>query len=209
MDYVTEFVRLQLHTNPTPHNEWTKKEKAAAQKEFWEFVTLFYNPELNRPENALNLAKIRKHVRNKEKPERNYYFITISPPDDSKFKENLKAVQSLLRWTCWSGVIAVAEQRSSNEEFYGFHFHILAKKAKKYAPSNVKQRLSRLKTKFPGPATDIQIIEKNFAKDKQDYFFEKWGKTKKGEKKAKVMEMDEIWRKKHGLPRFFGEKFNL
>ena len=207
MDYVTEFVKMQLDTNPTPHNEWTKKEKEAAKKDFWEFVTLFYNPDLNRPENKLNLHKIRKHVaRKKGRLERNYYFVTICPPEHITLKESLKAIKSLLRWTCWKRIIAVPEQRSSNENFYGFHYHILAEKRKDYAPSNVKQRLSRIKKKWN---TDVQIIDSKFAKDKQDYFFEKWGKTKNGEEKAKVMEMDELWRKKHGLPRFFGEKLNL
>lgn len=206
MDYVKEFVKYQLDTNPTPHTEWSEKERKKKSREFFEFVTLFYFPEENRQENKLNLAKLRKHIAKKNKTERNYYFITVCPPEHITLKESLKAIKSLLAWSCWQEIIAVSEQRSSNEEFYGIHYHILAKKSKKYAPSNVKQRLSRLKKKWN---TDIQIIDEKFAKDKQNYLFEKWGTTNNGEKKAKVMEMDEIWRKKHGLPRYFGEKLIL
>ncbi len=209
MDYIKEFVKMQLATASTPHKEWSKEEKKRKMEDFWEFCTLFYEPELNRQENKLNLAKVRKFRNKANKIERNFYFITVCPPEHVELKESLKSIQSLMNWTCWSEIIGVAEQRSSNEEFYGHHYHILAKKCKKYAPSNVKQRLLRLKKKFPGPGTDIQIIDQKFAKDKQEYLFEKWGSTKNGEKKAKVMEMDVLWRKKHGLPRFFGEKLNI
>ncbi len=197
---------MQLATASTPHSEWSVEEKKKKMKDFWEFCTLFYEPELNRQENKLNLAKVRKFKNKNQKIERNFYFLTICPPEHVELKESLKAVSSLLKWTCWTQVIAVAEQRSANKEFYGHHYHILAKKSNKYAPSNVKQRISRIAKKWN---TDVQIIDQKFAKDKQDYLFEKWGTTKNGEKKAKVMEMDEIWRKQHGLPRFFGEKFNI
>ena len=206
MDYIKEFVKMQLATASTPHSEWSEEEKKRKMKDFWEFCTLFYEPELNRQENKLNLAKVRKFKNKSQKIEREFYFLTICPPEHVELKESLKAVNSLMKWTCWNQVIAVAEQRSSNKEFYGHHYHILAKKSKKYAPSNVKQRISRIAKKWN---TDVQIIDQRFAKDKQDYLFEKWGTTKNGEKKAKVMEMDEIWRKQHGLPRFFGEKFNI
>ncbi len=206
MDYIKEFVKMQLATASTPHSEWSEEEKKKKMKDFWEFCTLFYEPELNRQENKLNLAKVRKFKNKSQKIEREFYFLTICPPEHVELKESLKAVNSLLKWTCWNQVIAVAEQRSATTEFYGHHYHILAKKSKKYAPSNVKQRISRIAKKWN---TDVQIIDQKFAKDKQDYLFEKWGTTKNGEKKAKVMEMDEIWREKHGLPRFFGEKFNI
>ncbi len=206
MDYIKEFVKMQLATASTPHSEWSEEEKKKKMKDFWEFCTLFYEPELNRQENKLNLAKVRKFKNKSQKIEREFYFLTICPPEHVELKESLKAVNSLLKWTCWNQVIAVAEQRSATTEFYGHHYHILAKKSRKYAPSNVKQRISRIAKKWN---TDVQIIDQKFAKDKQDYLFEKWGTTKNGEKKAKVMEMDEIWREKHGLPRFFGEKFNI
>ncbi len=206
MDYIKEFVKMQLATASTPHSEWSEEEKKKKMKDFWEFCTLFYEPELNRQENKLNLAKVRKFKNKSQKIEREFYFLTICPPEHVELKESLKAVNSLMKWTCWTQVIAVAEQRSSNSEFYGHHYHVLAKKSRKYAPSNVKQRISRIAKKWN---TDVQIIDQKFAKDKQDYLFEKWGTTKNGEKKAKVMEMDEIWRKQHGLPRFFGEKFNI
>lgn len=206
MDYIKEFVKMQLATSSTPHNEWTQEERKKKMKDFWEFCTLFYEPELNRQENKLNLAQVRKFKNKSQKIERNFYFLTICPPEHVELKESLKQLNSLIKWTCWTDVIAVAEQRSSNTNFYGIHYHILTKKSKNYAPSNVKQRLSRIAKKWN---TDIQIIDQRFAKDKQEYLFEKWGTTKKGEKKAKVMEMDEIWREKHGLPRFFGKKLNL
>jgi len=206
MDYIKEFVKMQLATSSTPHNEWTQEERKKKMKDFWEFCTLFYEPELNRQENKLNLAQVRKFKNKSQKIERNFYFLTICPPEHVELNESLKQLNSLIKWTCWTDVIAVAEQRSSNQQFYGIHYHILTKKSKNYAPSNVKQRLSRIAKKWN---TDIQIIDQRFAKDKQEYLFEKWGTTKKGEKKAKVMEMDEIWREKHGLPRFFGKKLNL
>ncbi len=206
MDYIKEFFKMQLSTSSTPHKNWSPEERKKKMKDFWEFATLFYEPELNRQENKLNLAKVRKFKLKSNKTERLFYFITICPPEHVELKTSLKQLNSLLKWSCWTEIIAVAEQRSSNHDFYGFHYHILAKKSKKYAPSNVKQRISRIAKKWN---TNTQIIDQKFAKDKHDYLFEKWGTTKNGEKKAKVMEMDCIWRKKHGMPRFFGEKLNL
>ncbi len=131
---------MQLATSSTPHNEWTQDMRRKKMKDFWEFCTLFYEPELNRQENKLNLAKVRKFKNKNQKIERNFYFLTICPPEHVELKESLKCIKSLIKWTCWTDVIAVAEQRSSTKEFYGHHYHILAKKKQKVCPQQCKAK---------------------------------------------------------------------
>lgn len=205
---IATFVKKQLSQNKQPHKKWTDSEKKKAFEDFWDFIMMNANPEQDRVENNLEIRKLKKfHQNSSSKLQRDYYFVTICPPDSVKLELIMKTMHKISKWTCWSSFIGVLEQRSTKEsDIYGIHIHFLAKKAKKYAPSNVKQRIGYYGKKWN---TDVQIIDSSFAKDKQDYFFEKTGTKKNGEKKAKAMEIDELWRKKHGIPRFFGEKINL
>lgn len=206
MDYIKEFVKRQRATTNTTHKNWTKEQREKNFRDFWDFAMMFYHPQENPQELKLQLAQLKKWKanNNKKKNLKEYYFITVCPPEHIDWKVSLKQIKKLMSWSCWTDVIGVIEQRSSNQEFYGVHYHVLAKKSGKYLPSNVKQRLDRIKKKWN---TDVQVIEENFARDKQAYLFEKWGKTKStGEPKAVVMEMDELFRKKNKLPRFFGKK---
>lgn len=182
-----------------------------AAMEFHQFLQ-DYMSKPSHPETQFFIRKLRLHYKRRlaaqknvsSKAKRDYYFVTICPPEHITLKQVRKTLVSIQKWTCWSHFIGVLEQRSvKKDDIYGMHIHFLALKTNDYAHSNVKQRLSYYKKKWN---TDIQRIDGTFATDKQSYFFSKFGKNKKGIAKSKIMEIDEYFRKKNNIPRFFGEK---
>ena len=197
-----EYLTNPEATTPSGYNK--------AAMEFHQFLQ-DYMSKPSHPETQLFIRKLKLHRKRRlalkngtKKDERNYYFVTICPPEHITLKQVSKALVSIQKWTCWSHFIGVLEQRSSKEDdIYGMHLHFLALKTNDYAHSNVKQRLSYYKELYN---CNVQRIDGTFATDKQDYFFSKFGKNKQGIAKSKIMEIDEIFRKKNNIPRFFGEK---
>jgi len=166
------------------------------------------------PETLLQIKPLRAHWKHrmalksgKENKPRAFYFVTISPPEHITIKAIKKLMVSIQNWSCWTEFIGVIEQRGITEkDIHGAHIHFLAIKSEKYAHSNVKQRLKYHQIKYN---TNIQVIDDTFAPDKQGYFFSKYGKTKKGEDKSKIMAIDVIFRKNNDIPRYYGEKIKF
>lgn len=191
----------------------TKKKDSKGWLKTVNKFTDFINDYIQRPshpETLLQIKPLRAHFRKRmeeKKPKpapRNWYFVTISPPEHIKIKNIKKMIKKMGSWTCWNQFIGVIEQRGiTKTDIHGAHIHFLAEKTHKYAQSNVKQRLAPFKCKYN---TNVQIVDETIAPDKQEYFFSKYGKTKKGEIKSEIMKIDVLFRKNNDIPRFYGEK---
>ncbi len=166
------------------------------------------------PETLIQIAPLRAHYKKrmalicgKKIVPRDYYFVTISPPDHISLSSIVKCIKSIQHWSCWSEFIGVIEQRSMNEkDIYGIHIHFLALKTTEYAHSNVNQRLNYYSKKWN---SNIQRVDETFAPDKQEYFFNKYGENKAGIKKSKIMKVDQLFRTKEGIPRYYGDKMKF
>ena len=147
---IATFVKKQLSQNKQPHKKWTDSEKKKAFEEFWDFIMLNANPEADRVENNLEIRKLKKFHQNSSKQlQRDYYFVTICPPDSVKLELIMKTMIKISKWTCWSSFIGVLEQRSTKEsDIYGIHIHFLAKKdktRKKNLSQKIKNKISLVK----------------------------------------------------------------
>lgn len=166
------------------------------------------------PETLIQIKPLRAHYKKrmalicgKKIVPRDYYFVTICPPDHITLNTITSMIKRIAKWSCWSEFIGVIEQRSSHEkDIYGVHIHFLALKTKDYAHSNVKDRLNNYKKKYN---CNIQLIDETLAPEKQEYFFDKYGENKAGIKKSKIMIVDQIFRTKEGIPRYYGEKMKF
>lgn len=181
-------------------------------QKFTDFIN-DYLTKPSHPETLLQLKPLRQNwkarlaAKEAPKKKRDYWFVTISPPEHIPVEKIKQTMERIQKWSCWQEFIGVIEQRSVDEKnIYGIHIHFLGLKSNQYADSNVKQRIDNYKKKYN---TLPVRVDETFAPDKQDYFFEKYGKTAGGQLKSDVMKIDIIFRKNENIPRYYGEKMKF
>lgn len=154
--------------------------------------------------NALALKE-----RNAKRNNNGYLFITINPRPGVKLAMFRKKIEKLVLRKMFTSYLYVLEQRgsSSSDSGKGFHTHILVKRNLTYKPSwcekNIKSTCKGLCDVNNQSLLNIQKIGEEFARDKKQYIM---GQNKTAEGKNLKQLQDILWRKKHDLSCFFGEK---
>jgi len=192
-----------------------KEEEALVSRKFKKILSQEYELErLGGFYKSLKLKIDQNTVMLKEKSaikkNNGYIWVTINPKPSVSLQEFKTLIYKILTKTCFTGHLAVFEQRGTIEADNlgkGFHAHILFKRNLTYKPTkcitNLKQSCKKVVDNVNNPQLlNIKIIGNEFATDKEEYII---GMNKTGEGKGEKQEADKAWRAKEKLPDSIGQ----
>lgn len=136
-----------------------------------------------------------------------YLFITVNPKPEINLEAFRQFIAKISKKTCFEGSLYVLEQRGTMENNNlgkGFHAHILCSRNLNYKPTKCRTNVINSCKKMVGNIynehqLNIQIIGKEFAKDKKDYIIG----IKTGSGKDEKQNADVVWRKHQNIEKFY------